>query len=220
LRYALPDSIVVVDTQTAEVDAMMTTLGIALALGLAAPCTRITVRTLNVVPVEKEVLERAREVVEKVYRRSGTEIAWIDCPLDGAPSCATPRGQAEISLRIYRRSERTKRAIGESIGGLALPGDGGGIVHLHYDRLEEIGRGEEIPLELALGITAAHEIGHLLIGSGHSNLGVMRATLGVRDWHDAAQGALLFDREQTAVLRTGACRKRTAEGEQLAGGSQ
>lgn len=199
---------------------MMTTLGIALALGLAAPCTRITVRTLNVVPVDPEVLERAHEVVERVFRRSGTEIAWIDCPLDGAPSCATPRAPAEISLRIYRRSERTRRAIGESIGGVALPGDGAGIVHLHYDRLEEISRGEGIPLELALGITAAHEIGHLLIGPGHSNLGVMRATLVVRDWHDAAQGALLFNREQTAVLRTGACRNRPAEGDQVAGRPQ
>jgi len=199
---------------------MMTTVGIVLALGLAAPCTRITVRTSNVVPVETEVLERARAVAEKIFRRSGTEISWIDCPLDGAPSCATPRGPAEISLRIYRRSERAKRAIGESIGGLALPGDGAGIVHLHFDRLEEISLGEGIPLELSLGITAAHEIGHLLIGPGHSNRGVMRATLGVRDWHDAAQGALLFDREQSSVLRTGACRMRLAEGEQVAGRSQ
>jgi hypothetical protein len=192
-----------VDTQTAEVDAMIT---LVLALGLAAPCTRITVRTLNVVPVEEGVLARAREVVEKVFRRSGTEIAWIDC-LPGATSCSTPRGAAEISLRIFRRSDRTKRAIGESIGGLALPGgEGAGIVHLHYDRLEEISSGEAIPLDVALGVTAAHEIGHLLIGPGHSNRGVMRATLGVGDWHDAAQGALLFDRQQSETLRTGACR--------------
>ena len=199
---------------------MMTTLGIALALGLAAPCTRITVRTLNAVPVEMEVLERARAVAEKVFRRSGTEVIWIDCPPGGPPSCATPRGPAEISLRIFRRSERTRRAIGETIGGLALPGEGAGIVHLHHDRLEEISRGEGISLELALGITAAHEIGHLLIGPGHSSRGVMRPTLGVRDWHDAAQGALQFNREQTAVLRTGACRKAPAEGEQVAGRSQ
>ena len=199
---------------------MMTTLGIALTLALAAPCTRITVRTSNVVPVEKEVLERARAVAEKIFRRSGTEISWIDCPRDGAPSCATPRGPAEISLRIYRRSERTRRAIGESIGGLALPGDGAGIVHLHYDRMEEISGGEGIPLELSLGITAAHEIGHLLIGPDHSSRGVMRGTLRGADWHDAAQGGLLFDREQSAVLRTGACRKRPAEGEQLAGRPQ
>jgi hypothetical protein len=208
-----------------EVDAMMTTLGIALALGLVGTesephCARITVRTLNVVPVEEEVLERARAVAEKVFQRSGTEVTWIDCPPDGPPSCATPRGPAEISLRIYRRSERTRRAIGESIGGLALPGDGAGIVHLHYDRLEEISRGEGIPLELSLGITAAHEIGHLLIGAGHSKLGIMRATLRAGDWHDAAQGALLFDREQTTILRTGACRKWPTGDERLAGRSQ
>jgi len=209
-----------VDTQTAEVDAMMTTLGIALVLGLAAPCARITVRTLNVVPVETEVLERARAVAEHVFRRSGTEIAWIDCPLTGAPSCATPRGPAEISLRIFRRSERTRHAIGEAIGGLALPGEGGGIVHVHYDRLEEISRGEGIPLELSLGITAAHEIGHLLIGPAHSSHGIMRATLEAGDWHAAAQGGLLFNREHTSVLRTGTCRKRADEGDPVASRSQ
>ena len=199
---------------------MMTTLWIAL-LGLAAPCTQVTVRTLNAVPVETEVLERARAVAEKVFRRSGTDVTWIDCPADGAPSCATPRGPAEISLRIYRRSDRSRRATGESTGGLAIRGgEGAGIVHLHYDRLEEISRGEGIALELALGITAAHEIGHLLIGPAHSKRGVMRASLGAGDWHDAAQGALLFDREQTAALRMVACPRRPADGGQVAGRSQ
>jgi hypothetical protein len=171
------------------------------------------VRTLNVAPVEKNVLARARDVVEKVFQRSGTDIDWVDCSPDAAPSCATPRMPDEVSLRIFRRSERARRAIGRSVGGLALPGDGGGIVHLHYDRLEEISRGEGVPLELALGITAAHEIGHLLIGSRHSDLGIMRAALAGRDWHDAAQGALLFDREQSSVLRRGACRQRPIESE-------
>jgi hypothetical protein len=199
---------------------MMTTLGIALALELAAPCTRVTVRTLNVVPVEADALERARAVVEKAFARSGIEITWMDCPPGGTPSCATPRTEAEISLRIFRRSGRTRRATGESIGGLALPGgEGAGIVHLHYDRLEEISRGEGVPLELVLGITAAHEIGHLMIGPGHSQRGVMRASLGGRDWHDAAQGALLFDREQSSVLAAGACRQKPADREQVAGPS-
>lgn len=197
---------------------MITTL--VLALGLAAPCTRITVRTLNVVPVEEGVLARARAIVEKVFRTSSTEIVWIDC-LPGATSCSTPIGPAEISLRIFRRSDRTKRAIGESIGGLALPGgEGAGIVHLHYDRLEDISRGEEVPLDLALGVTAAHEIGHLLIGPAHSKRGVMRANLGAGDWHDAAQGALLFDRAQSSSLSRGACRERPAEREHIAGSSQ
>ena len=195
----------------------MVTTPIALALGLlggtpSAPveadpaCSRITIRTLNAVPVEKAVLERARVLVETVFRRAGTEIAWIDCPRDGAPSCATPRAPSEISLRVFRRSERTRRAIGESIGGLALPGEGAGIVHLHYDRLEEISRGDGIPLDLSLGVTVVHEIGHLLIGPRHSSRGIMRAELGAGDWRDAAQGALLFDRQQSETLRTGACR--------------
>ena len=198
---------------------MMTTLGIALALGLAGPCTRITVRTLNAVPVEKDVLERARAVAEDVFRRSGTEVTWIDCP-DAEPSCATPQAPAEISLRIYRRSPSTRRAMGESIGGLALPGAGAGIVHLHYDRLEEIGRGQGVPLELALGITAAHEIGHLLdrpraCRPRHHARDPRRERLASR-----GPGALLFDREQMALLRTGACRQRADTGAPVAGGSQ
>ena len=201
---------------------MMTTLGIAVALGLlgAEPepsCTRITVRTSNTVPLEEEVLERARAIVEHVFRRGGRDIAWIDCPLEGAASCTTPRAPSEVSLRIFRRSERTRRATGESMAGLALPGEGAGIVHLYYDRLEAIGDGEGVSLELALGITIAHEIGHLMIGSSHSSRGVMRANLGAGDWHDAAQGGLLFDREQTSTLRKGACRQWPAAGERLAG---
>jgi hypothetical protein len=51
------------------------------------------------------------------------------------------------------------------------------------------------------------KIGHLLIGRGHSPLGIMRGTLEGMEWHRAAQGSLLFTRQEAALLRNGTCER-------------
>jgi hypothetical protein len=176
-------------------------------IGAGASCAAITIRVWDPLPVEAGTLRRAKTVVERVFHRSGVRIVWVDCAVDGPPSCSTPGGPDEISLRIFRRSKEVRRATGNSTGGAALIGGGVGIVQVFVDRLEEISDGERVPLGLALGITATHEIGHLLIGRGHSPLGIMRGTLEGMDWHSAAQGSLLFTRQEAAFLRSGVCER-------------
>jgi len=82
---------------------------------------------------------------------------------------------------------------------------GGGIVQVFYDRLEEVTAMRGIPMDLVLGITATHEIGHLLLRRGHSPSGIMRANHEGTDWDRAARGWLLFSPSEMATMREGAC---------------
>jgi hypothetical protein len=98
-------------------------------------------------------------------------------------------------------------------GGVTLPliPDGAsGIVILLCDHLEKVARNEKVPLELVLGITMAHEIGHLLISPGHSIVGIMRVKLDSKDWKLASQGELQFYREEAETIRRG-MRKRSGQ---------
>jgi hypothetical protein len=90
--------------------------------------------------------------------------------------------------------------------GFALPSSkngGSGIINVFFDRLEQIVQGSKgtAPLELLLGITVAHEIGHLLLpGSPHSRSGIMHARVGEEYLHMAAQGWLGFTVEQRQAI--------------------
>jgi len=92
--------------------------------------------------------------------------------------------------------------------GLALPlneGTSRGNSSVFYDRVEAFFTESErlIPLELILGITLAHEIGHLFLAPGHSSLGIMRATLDKKDWKLAAKGELLFSAQEAESIIQG-----------------
>jgi hypothetical protein len=54
-----------------------------------------------------------------------------------------------------------------------------------------------------LGITMAHEIGHLLISQGHSAEGIMRAKLTEKDWQLACRGQLRFHPKEEEIIRKG-----------------
>jgi hypothetical protein len=194
--------------------------GVLLGLIAAAPaasgdreggpsCGGVTVRVWNTLPAEAEAVRAAKAVVERIFWRSGIDIRWIDCALDD-PTCPSPTGPTEVSLRIYRRPEATRRA-NYSTGGAALTGEGGArIVHLHYERLEELSGHGVVPLELAVGLTAAHEIGHLLLARGHSLAGIMRPTFEAPEWHLARQRWLLFTSQESKLLKYALCGPRPA----------
>lgn len=189
-----------------------------LALGLAAmtggaaaaeprssACAPVTVRVWDRLPVERETLRRAKGLAERVFRSAGVAIAWLDCAADGDPTCSTP-GAGEISLRIFRRPVAERRRTGDATAGMTArqPG-GGGIVQLFYDRVEEAAAMRGVPVDLVLGITAAHEIGHVLLRPGHSRSGIMSADLSGQDWHRAAQGWLGFSPGEVALIQGTVC---------------
>ena len=196
---------------------MMTTLGIALALGLLAR-TRALVHSHHRADVECRPRREGGSRTRPRGGRAGLQAVGDGNRLDRLPpgwgavvrDASRAGGDLASDLPAFRAYEARDRRVDRRAGAARRMARGSSTCTTTAWRRSAAAEG--IPLELALGITAAHEIGHLLIGPAHSNLGVMRATLGGRDWHDAAQGALLFDREQSSVLRTGACRQKAGRG--------
>jgi len=169
---------------------------------------RIKVRIWDRVPIESETLNRAKTITEGLYQHGGIAITWVHCSTEPIPEnlvCACPKRFNDISVRIFPRARDVYPKTGYYRGGVAVPlvPDGAsGIVFLLYDRLEKVAKAGNIPLELVLGITMAHEIGHLLISPGHAAAGIMRAKLDGNDWKLASRGALRFHSTEGEIMRT------------------
>jgi hypothetical protein len=78
---------------------------------------------------------------------------------------------------------------------------GQGIVYVFVDSVRELASAARLPDHVVLGITAAHEIAHVLLPPGHSDQGIMKARLSRQDWMAAAKGWLSFSADDRARLR-------------------
>jgi hypothetical protein len=194
--------------------------GLAATDGDEANIARIKVRIWDRVHVESETLNRAKNITESLYRRAGIAITWVHCTAELTPenrACACPKRFNDISVRIFPRAREVYPKTGYYRGGVAIPlvPDGAsGIVFLLYDRLEKVAKAGNIPLELVLGITMAHEIGHLLISPGHAAAGIMRAKLDGNDWKLASRGALRFHPMEAEIIKRGTQKRNEQQQEQ------
>ena len=88
---------------------------------------------------------------------------------------------------------------------------------IQYQRAQQIAHASTLGVSVGriLGHVAAHEIGHVLLGSNtHDSFGVMSATFGKRDLVSMAQGRLLFTAEEARLLRNRLSRETLDRGTQ------
>jgi hypothetical protein len=197
---------------------------LAAEVAIGARGATITVRVWDRDQPDAGILDRARQVTENIFRPVQLEIRWVDCLADPVPQrCISPVGPNDISVRIYRRPAEARRHFRQKIAGVSSPSPangGSGFIQVFFDRLEEISQNSdgEALLELLLGITIAHEIGHLLLpGYQHSRSGIMVGCWGLRNLQLAAKGWVCFTAEQRLAIAENVRKwSNLPDGEQLA----
>lgn len=123
-----------------------------------------------------ETVLRAETIAAKIYEPAGLVIDWRNCSTKEQPNlerCGAANNPGELVLNIEHRGQ-TGRA--DAYGMAFLGQDGRGkFCDVFYDRVLELHHGGRASEETILGIVAAHELGHLLLGLGsHSGTGIMR----------------------------------------------
>jgi hypothetical protein len=176
--------------------------GIAKTLsnGADGPVLRITVRVFNYAEIPAETWKSAETVATRIFNRAGITTAWLDCSLSSQgqyllADCALPAQTTDIILRLVATSGATRAHFGEAALGIAAPFEKGtpASASVFFDRVEALAKGGTASTAVILGHAAAHEIGHLLLGSNsHSTLGLMRAKWSRSDLQRANDGELLF----------------------------
>jgi hypothetical protein len=163
----------------------------------------ITVLVQNSTRLSAEIANESELEAARIFRSAGIAITWVNCfaasrKLEDA--CQGTPGPGQFVLHIVP----TGKTSSDLVFGLAFLDERGvgKYSDVFLDRIEEACRQSGADLSRLLGAVAAHELGHLLLGShGHSYSGVMTAVWKERTLSYESMGFLLFTHEQGSMMR-------------------
>jgi len=182
----------------------------------ANPKTRlcVTVYVFNSVHIPASDLIRAETLAARIFEKAGIQIDWKAGPttrdVDGPPM-GEAWNPANLQLRIRKSS--TVRGVGvtsEAMGFILTMEKNDAVVL--FDEIKNRAAMLNVDPIVPLGVTMAHEMGHLLLHSAtHSITGVMKPRWLVADLVAAERGHLTFNREEGRSLQNGIMRRVAAQ---------
>jgi hypothetical protein len=168
---------------------------------------QVTISVYNHADISTQFLVKAEEEARRIFRRAGLTTVWLNCPPDSGATKPAGCSKVDINhLAVNVVPKATEARLGRTDGdvlGAALLNEKG-VGYYAYAFLEPVHRrAESRGLGSALLANVfAHEVGHLLLGSGtHSANGIMCA-----DWEDSelleiSRGAMSFSPSESKTMR-------------------
>jgi hypothetical protein len=172
-------------------------LGIVLLCGIGANAeTSIAVVVNDSAKVGPAILLEAEKETTRLFRAAGISIRWLHCGKTNA--CHRELLPDEFVLHIVPAGKTQDDFV---FGEAFLGQDGRGqYSDVFFDRVRRTGKDSDVGR--LLGVVAAHELGHLLLGShGHSQLGIMQPVWERDCVRRISMGMLLFTPDQARSMR-------------------
>lgn len=159
--------------------------------------------------VSPEEFRAARSLAGSVLERAGISVLWLRCGVEGrdgaavAPECHRAPARTELILHVVPASDMNATVHGQSLGFSLIDTHTatGTVATVYADRLARLARSVGADTHRLLGQAIAHEIGHLLMGTGeHSTHGLMRAVWSRQELRRNAPGDWVFSDEDATRL--------------------
>lgn len=152
--------------------------------GAASPAS-LTIRFYNSSGVSDADMQSARDAAESILRDTRLNVIFRHCGRSVAPGeavdpCAEPLKPSEVVVRIINAPAFSSTLHPEAYGlAYVVPETNRGwLATVFSDRIGRAAARLHVEPGTLLGLVAAHEIGHLLLGSNyHGEGGVMRPDL-------------------------------------------
>jgi hypothetical protein len=177
-------------------------LGGNLAAAQAIPA-RITVLVNDSTGVPAGVLREAELETARIFRPAGVEVSWMNCGEESVMEggvCREVPGANQFVLHIVPNGKTST----DLVFGVAFLGEDGrgNYCNVFFDRVRDSRRDLGTSTGQLLGAVAAHELGHLLLGSdAHSRLGIMEPVWKDEALRQFAMGNFLFTKQQGELMR-------------------
>jgi hypothetical protein len=179
----------------------------------------LTARFYSLPDVPATDRRAAAEVAANILHEAGIDLRWSDCndrhaPRGRAtvPACPTPPGPDEVIVRFVTAGSPNVSGtpVGESLGDAFVDtaAASGSLATVYVDRVAMMSRASGVDAGTLLGRVAAHEIGHLLLGTtSHGSTGLMRAAWSTTMLQRRIANDWRFSRLDAAAAREGALRR-------------
>lgn len=159
---------------------------------LAAEPSRLIIHVADYVHLAPADMQATEAAVRHTFTRIGVEIEWR---LDHGAREEVPSPR-EITVVLMdeamQAAKLRERVVSEATLGTAV--GPASRIYVFFPRVKAMAYEQLLPITTPLARVIAHEIGHVLLPPGHTNLGIMRERMPVPgvasfDYFTAAQGA-------------------------------
>jgi len=172
----------------------------------------VTVRVYNPEALPHAEEQRALAMATDVLAPADISLRWAHCHDARAhdPRCGEPMAAGEISLRLVRGlvppGYAGTLALGEAL--VEPRRRAGRLATVHVDRVSWLARAAESDAATLLGRAIAHELVHLIAGSGtHGSYGLMRPIWSSRDVAEDRAADWRLSRPDASMLRASLARQ-------------
>jgi len=168
----------------------------------------ISVLVFDYAGVSGEILDAGLSSAKRILKSGGVEVVWVHCPvapelLAAVRLCRDAPGPLSLVLHILPPGATRRQTEPGAVGWAVPPAAGGfgAFAGVFYDRVQRLEM--RVSGGFGLGHVIAHELGHLLLGTGqHSAGGVMQGNWRGKQMVLATQGFLQFGPgERVRILR-------------------
>ena len=163
---------------------------------------QMNVAVCNLDGVREPIIAKAKAETELVFRSAGVTIVWGDC--DTFPTLDALKREPWFFVRL--RTGKPPRTVGPAsldvMGKAFVEEHGGGtMADAYFQAIQDTSEQHRGESGVLLGFVMAHELGHLLLGPGHTPDGVMQAAWGQKQMDALGQRWLKFTEDSAARIR-------------------
>jgi hypothetical protein len=171
------------------------------------PDARVAIRTYNYAAVATDQFTAAKTEAERIFKRAGIAIDWIECRVPGSvfgAACTEPLlAGRDLMLRLTERipTDRSRIvALGESM--LDRDQRDGVLMTIDLFPVRAVASRTSAAMVTLLGRAIAHEMGHLLLRSAdHPRIGLMRALWTTDELRGLKPAHWEFSSREAALMR-------------------
>ena len=172
------------------------------SLTLLTAVQRIDVTICNPDGITQYLIFGAKVEIEAVYRPMHVQIVWHACETSFTPVARTRAPTFVIRLWNSRPPRTVGPASLDVMGKAFIEGHSGGTTaDVYLQAIRATAEEYSADPSVVLGFVVAHELGHLLLGPGHTREGLMQAVWRQGEIDALRQRRLRFTRECAARIR-------------------
>lgn len=150
------------------------------------PAQSLGIRLNDYADLSGQEIERMTEVAGRVLGHAGITVNWMHCrgaaaPADAEALCSTVLRPHDIVMRVQPREPVRWDTGIHTLGDSIVMANGGQYSTVFVPAVRAQAKSFGVAFDLLMGYALAHEVGHCLLGPGHSVDGLMKAQWNPKD---------------------------------------